>query len=286
MFSKNHLFHKAIIQNSVVLYIYFCNRFAVQNFITRQATEMNLVIDIGNTYIKTGIFEEKKIISHQKLQRKDFVKFLQQLKTEYPKIENAMVSHVGKMEAEWGKFLQKEFSIVEFSAHTKLPFKNTYQTPETLGLDRIALMAAAFEKYPHKNVLVIDAGTCITYDFLDKTGKYHGGAISPGLNMRFMALNTFTDRLPLLSPENSAAFLSNFLGKSTFESIQVGVQRGVLQEIWGFIEAYDKKFRDLTVILTGGDAQILFKSIKNTIFAPSYFLLEGLNSILEFNKFK
>jgi type III pantothenate kinase len=188
------------------------------------------------------------------------------------------------MEPEWGKYLHTEFGATEFSANTPVPYKNSYKTPQTLGLDRIALVAAAFEKYPNKNVLVIDAGTCITYDFLDKSGTYHGGAISPGIAMRFMALNTFTDRLPLVSTEKSAMDKSNFLGKSTLESIQAGVLVGVSHEITGFVEAYCEKHPDLTIILTGGDVQTLSKSIKNTIFAPAYFLLEGLNSILEFNK--
>src|SRR5690606_18822630 len=122
------------------------------------------------------------------------------------------------------------FAVTDFSASTPVPFKNLYKTPETLGLDRIALVASAFEKYPEKNILIVDAGTSITYDFLDKEGNYHGGAISPGIEIRFKALNVFTDRLPL------ATFVEepNFMGKNTLESIQAGTIHGAAFEINGF----------------------------------------------------
>lgn len=241
---------------------------------------MNLVVDIGNTLVKTGVFGEKGLIAHQSSDRENFISSLEKTKLDFPEIGTAIISHVGKMEGDWGKHLQREFAVTGFSASTPIPFKNSYKTPGTLGLDRIALVAAAFEKYPGKDVLVIDAGTSITYDFLDKKGNYHGGAISPGIQMRLKALHVFTDRLPLVP------FMENpdFLGKSTLESIQSGVINGTSFEINGFINAYRENHPGLITILTGGDAQTLSKSIKNTIFAPSYFLLEGLNSILEFNK--
>jgi type III pantothenate kinase len=149
-----------------------------------------------------------------------------------------------------------------------------------LGIDRIALASAAVHLYINKNVLVIDAGTCITYDFINSENEYLGGAISPGISLRYKSLHTFTDKLPLLEANNSKLLIGN----STATSIHAGVVNGVLYEIDGFIEAYKNNYENLTVILTGGDAHFLRDTIKNDIFANSNFLLEGLNHILEYNK--
>ena len=160
-----------------------------------------------------------------------------------------------------------------------MPFKNDYDTPHTLGVDRLALMAAAVDQYPKSNVLVIDAGSCITYDFMDANQNYLGGAISPGLEMRYKSLEAFTSNLPLLQktvPNQS-------IGSSTEASIHSGILYGILYEIEGTIKAYQNKYPDLTVILTGGDADFLCKQFKISIFAHSNFLLEGLNFLLEFN---
>ena len=162
----------------------------------------------------------------------------------------------------------------------KIPFKNEYATPRTLGVDRIALVSAAAIKFPKENVLVIDAGSCITYDFLSATNTYLGGAISPGIKMRFKALHHFTDKLPLLEKK----LPENWIGDSTENSMQIGVIKGIQNEIEGYISLYKEKFKNLTVILTGGDADFLRDSLKNDIFADSNFLLEGLNYILEHNK--
>jgi len=166
-------------------------------------------------------------------------------------------------------------------SHTsKTPFKNSYATPDTLGADRIAVVVAAFYEYPRKNVLVIDAGTCITYDIINDYGEYLGGAISPGLQMRYKAMHNQTDALPLLRPNE----ILDFVGNTTESSMHSGVINGTVQEVDGVIEQYKQRFKDLTVILTGGDAHFFAKRLKNSIFANSKFLLEGLNYLLEYNK--
>jgi len=173
-----------------------------------------------------------------------------------------------------------DFQVV--SSASKVPFKNTYKTPKTLGVDRIALVAAAVVKFPKKHVLVIDAGTCITYDFVTKEAAYLGGAISPGIKMRYQSLHAFTENLPLLDVFES----NNFIGTSTEESIISGVLTGVQKEINGFIEDYQQEYLDLTVVLTGGDTNFLSKQLKSSIFANQNFLLQGLNEILKFNQHK
>jgi type III pantothenate kinase len=165
------------------------------------------------------------------------------------------------------------------SSLTEVPFKNLYKTPETLGVDRIALVAGAVSQFSGHNVLVIDAGTCITFDFVNSEGEYIGGAISPGLKMRFNSLNHFTANLPLLEKDD----LIDFIGKNTKESMNSGVINGVIQEIDGVINQYKKKFLDLTVVLTGGDTNFLSKQLKSSIFANQNLLLHGLNKILILN---
>ena len=162
---------------------------------------------------------------------------------------------------------------------SELPFENGYATPTTLGVDRIALAAASVYKFSDKNVLVIDAGTCITYDFIDKKRVYYGGAIAPGIEMRYKSLYTFTDKLPLLD----VTYPKQLIGDSTEESMHSGIVNGVLMEIEGAIERYKEKNEELTVVLTGGDTNFLAKRLKNSIFANPNFLLEGLNNILNYN---
>jgi type III pantothenate kinase len=170
--------------------------------------------------------------------------------------------------------------VFVISHKIKVPFTNDYLTPETLGYDRIALVSAAASQFPDKNVLVIDVGTCITYDFLNSEGHYKGGSISPGIDMRYKALNHFTEKLPLLDANTP----QSLTGNSTQTSIHSGVINGVAFEIDGIIDAYKQENQDLTVILTGGNAHFLRDRLKNTIFANPNFLLEGLNFLLEQNQ--
>ncbi|TPN87203.1 type III pantothenate kinase [Aquimarina algicola] len=243
---------------------------------------MNLVIDVGNTLTKIGVFNHSGLVHKTNVQQVDFKKVVREIKDDYPLLSNAVISSVSNLEKENIDFVKKRFSTLVVDHLITFPFKNLYETPQTLGIDRLALVAAAVDQYPNKNVLVIDAGTCITYDFKNTKEEYLGGAIAPGIRLRYHSLNNYTAKLPLLeikSPED-------LIGKSTNEAIHSGVIFGVLHEIDGLIEEYCNIYPDLTVILTGGDAHFLSKRLKNSIFATSNFLLEGLNHILSINKNK
>lgn len=239
---------------------------------------MNLIIDVGNTRIKTAVFDDSKMIHNESLTNDSFVSEAKKIIKKY-KCTNAIISSVGSVNKSQIDELRAEINLIELDYNTKVPFVNKYATPKTLGVDRIALVSSAISKYPNKNVLIIDAGTCITYDFVNNEGNYYGGAISPGLQMRYKALNVFTEKLPLLEPSEKF----ELLGNSTETSIHSGIINGVINEIDGIIKQYRKKNTDLTVVLTGGDVNFLSNRLKNGIFANPNFLLEGLNTILTYN---
>ena len=160
-----------------------------------------------------------------------------------------------------------------------LPIQNLYSTPETLGVDRIAAVCGAQTTFPNEKCLVIDMGSCITYDYLNEKGEYHGGSISPGLNMRFKAVHTFTAKLPLVKPLADPALI----GTTTASNIQSGVINGLTEEIKGIISLYQHKFGNIRVILCGGDAHFFENKLKGVIFAIPELVLIGLNSILSHN---
>tara|TARA_R110002124_G_scaffold99337_1_gene245324 strand:+ start:55015 stop:55743 length:729 start_codon:yes stop_codon:yes gene_type:complete len=241
---------------------------------------MNLIIDVGNTLVKLAVFEQQ-IIQYKKVCiKKDFLSVLNEVAELYPDITNTMLAMVGTLTEHQLAQVEKLYTVSVLSNETKVPFQNKYTTPKTLGVDRIALVSAAAAKYPNKDVLIIDSGSCITYDFINSENEYFGGAISPGLSMRYSSLNTFTAKLPLLD----VSLPKKLIGDTTAASIHSGVVNGVLYEIDGFISSYKANYSDLTIILTGGDAHFLRDRLKNDIFANSNFLLEGLNYILELIK--
>ncbi len=238
---------------------------------------MNLIIDIGNTRTKIAVFEENKILKKVTSDNQQINKSIKRLQKEYVLI-NCIVSSVTKFDTSVFKDDIDFKKIIELSQHTKTPFINKYDTPSTLGVDRIALVSAAITKYPSQNVLVIDAGTCITYDFINTNKEYLGGAISPGIIIRYKALHEFTANLPKLEQSNF-----KLIGTNTESSIHSGVLNGFIQEIESIIGQYNTKYQNLTVVLTGGDTNFLAKKLKSTIFANPNFLLEGLSSILLHN---
>tara|TARA_R110002049_G_scaffold95397_1_gene234258 strand:+ start:4928 stop:5659 length:732 start_codon:yes stop_codon:yes gene_type:complete len=240
---------------------------------------MNLIIDVGNSFVKLAVFKSGKAIYKEVVEIELILQRIRVIREKYNAIESAIISSVGKLNEKDIKVIDDCFNLIILNTKTKLPFKNLYETPKTLGVDRIALVSASVNQFPESNVLIVDAGTCITYDFVTSKKEYLGGAISPGLRMRYRALNNLTANLPLLDTE----IPDNITGKSTKSSIHSGVVNGVLKEIDGVIEAYKEKYSDLTVILTGGDTNFLSKQLKSSIFANSNFLLEGLNYILQFN---
>lgn len=239
---------------------------------------MNLIIDVGNTRIKTAVFDDGKMIHNESLTNDFFVSETKKIVKKY-NCTNAIISSVGSINKFQIDELRAEINLIELDYNTKVPFVNKYTTPKTLGVDRIALVSSAIATYPNKNVLIIDAGTCITYDFVNNEGNYYGGAISPGLQMRYKALSVFTEKLPLLEPSEKF----DLVGNSTETSIHSGIINGVINEIDGIIKQYRKKNTDLTVVLTGGDINFLSNKLKNSIFANPNFLLEGLNTILTYN---
>ncbi|NNM22653.1 MAG: type III pantothenate kinase [Flavobacteriaceae bacterium] len=241
---------------------------------------MHLIIDVGNTLIKLAIFKDGKLQHKENSKKGKLVKSLQSFHERFPEIQHAIISSVGGFTAKQLSMVKNIAPLFILTHKAELPFKNSYSTPSTLGVDRIALISAAAKNYPKENVLVIDCGSCITYDFLNSENVYLGGAISPGLQMRYKAMNTYTANLPLLETKMP----ENFVGDTTRESMHVGVVQGVIHELEGFIDAYIENFATLTVILTGGDAHFLLDRIKNDIFANSNFLLEGLDFLLEINK--
>ncbi|MHB0754380.1 type III pantothenate kinase [Polaribacter sp. M15] len=240
---------------------------------------MNLIIDVGNTRVKVAVFEQDIIVELQIFDKKRILSEVKKISKKYH-ITDAIISSVASISLKDIKKIEEIVPLTLVSSTIKTPFQNLYSTPKTLGVDRIALVFGAIIKYPKQNILIIDAGTCITFDFINKQKEYLGGAISPGIEMRYKSLHQLTAKLPLLEKK----IPDNFIGNSTKESINSGVVNGVIHEIDGFIYQYKEKYLDLTVVLTGGDANFLSKQLKSSIFANQNFLLEGLNKILIFNK--
>ncbi|NND79269.1 MAG: type III pantothenate kinase [Maribacter sp.] len=241
---------------------------------------MNLIIDVGNTFVKLAVFEKGDLLFDETIAVENLLKRAKGILKDFPKIDWAIVSSVIRLAKSDLDELKGLCRVHVLNHESEIPFKNFYASPETLGVDRIALATAGFAHKPNTNTLVIDAGTCVTYDMVTCEGHYLGGAISPGLKMRYSALNEHTSKLPLLAVENP----DDLIGNSTESCIHSGVVNGICSEIEGIIAQYSFRFEDLTVILTGGDAQFLSKRLKNTIFAHSKFLLIGLNYLLDYNK--
>jgi len=239
---------------------------------------MKLSIDIGNSRVKLAVFNDDKCVVVEVTNKENLINKVKSIKESYA-IEFVIISSVSGMKTEEIKRINSFFKVLILRNNLDFPFIIDYKTKDTLGVDRLALMAAVTKKYPHKNVLVIDAGTCITYDFMTKDTHYLGGSISPGLLMRYKALNNQTEKLPLLVPE----YPKNIIGDSTSQSIHSGVIIGVINEIEGVICQYRAKYPHLTIVLTGGDTNFLSEKLKSGIFANPNFLLEGLNHILNYN---
>jgi type III pantothenate kinase len=240
---------------------------------------MNLIIDVGNTFVKFAVFQGDEVVFQSTVEEPAFKRAFEIILEKHAKIDKCIISSVGNLNETALKQVKHSLKVVVLNSETKLPFNNKYTTPKTLGMDRLALVSAAVKQFPYANVLVIDAGTCITYDFISSENNYLGGAISPGIRMRYKSLNNLTAKLPLLVTQMP----ENLIGNSTENAIHSGVVFGVLNEMEGIISRYKEKYSDLTVILTGGDANFLSKQLKNSIFANSNFLLKGLNHILQFN---
>jgi len=242
---------------------------------------VNLCIDWGNTNVKAAIFDNDTL-------QKQFIfpsenaleKVTSMINLYHP--EHAIICSVAHPSDELENLVRSNIkSTVVLDSYTKLPIHNAYLSADTLGPDRIALVCAAHAMYPDKNNLVISLGTCITYNFVQKTKMFRGGAISPGLQMRLNAMHTFTDKLPEITMGNELVLL----GYDTASCMRSGTAFGIQFEIEGMIADYAKQYPDFNAILTGGDAPFFAGKIKSKIFADPDLLLKGLNLILNYNVF-
>lgn len=233
---------------------------------------MNLVIDSGNTRFKVGVFDDTVLV------RKEFFTHENDLKkfiTENS-FEHMLVSSVKFDPTEILSWSSNSRKKIVLTTSLQLPIKIKYATPQTLGVDRIAAACGAYLKYPDEDCLVIDAGTCINYEFLDRNRTYHGGAISPGVSMRFEAMHTFTSKLPLVKSISE----SKLIGDSTESCMQSGVMNGVLGEVNEIIQRYKDLYPDIRVILSGGDHSFFENNLKHPIFVAPDLVFDGLNGIL------
>lgn len=238
---------------------------------------MNLTIDAGNTSVKLVLFDRDKqhLISHPK---KFLLKDLKNIFSKFP-IQHTIISSVVETEKNILHYLRTKATLIELDSHTKIPIKNKYKSSATLGSDRLAAVVGAAKLFPGSNVLVIDAGTCVKYDFVNSKKEYLGGSISPGLRMRFEALHNFTNRLPFIQQGK----YTKLIGTTTKDSILTGVQSGMVHEMNGFIEQYKNRYRTLQVVMSGGDAPLFAGRIKSSIFAAPNLIQIGLNEILKYN---
>jgi len=239
---------------------------------------MLLVLDFGNTQIKAAVFEKYTLLEILRFEVVQASHLLELVWQRYPKINAVCCASVTLQHQTVLESLPESLEKWIIQRHHKFPFVNAYSTPQTLGMDRMVLAAGAVLAYPNQNRLVIDAGTCITYDFITEHDVYKGGAISPGINMRYKALHEYTAQLPLLT----IADVFPLTGDSTEKSIHSGVLQGVLFEIEGVIAQYAQENHNFSIILTGGDANFLAAHLKNSIFANPNFLLESLVHVYQY----
>jgi len=241
----------------------------------------NLVIDIGNTYIKTAIFSFDELTWVQHYPNID-EQLIGKILTDHQPAK-AIISSVKQHTQSWEAAISKNIPLIKFERSMATNIHNHYRTPQTLGVDRLAAVIGAHASYPDKANLVIDAGTCITYDGVDAAANYYGGSISPGLNMRYQALNHYTDALPVIIADDA---FNKAEGYDTATAIRSGVQNGIRFEMEGFMGNYLKLNAQANIILTGGDAIFFDTLLKNSIFAPQikiepHLVLKGLNAVIQ-----
>ncbi len=235
---------------------------------------INAVIDLGNTFGKIGIFENDLLLNYERgIRIKSIISKLKKVKA-----DNLIICSVTQSTDVLSQLLEGFKNGIILTPETPLPIINKYATPLTLGYDRLAAVVGAHFRYPESNCLVIDMGTAIKYDFITKEGEFIGGIISPGMQMRFKALHTFTKKLPLLQAES----IPELIGNSTESCMRSGVVNGIIAEINGLIAEYHKN-TDLKVLISGGDAAFFESRINYPKFAAPYLVAEGLNRILKYN---
>ncbi len=239
---------------------------------------MQLVIDVGNTRLKLALFENNELIKYHVCKNAD--ELLTQKWLDQFTISNCiLVTVVDKLD-DFIKLLETRFPVLVYNNLVDTTLVNKYATPETLGGDRLVAAVAANHLFPNNNVLVVDVGTCIKYNFVDSEKTFLGGAISPGLRMRLKAINSFTARLPLLEVDDN---YNDMVANTTNNNILAGATLGAVAEVNGFIELYEQRYDMLKVVLTGGDLNFFENRLKKSIFADAFLTLKGLNVILNHN---
>jgi len=239
---------------------------------------MQLVIDIGNTRVKAAVFEQKELRHFCVFA--SLTELLNASLVAKHSIKRCIIGSVVNEIEPFVEELRKQIPVLLFDSNTPVPLKNLYKSAHTLGSDRLAAAIGGNAQAPGEDILVIDAGTCIKYNFVNAANEYLGGAISPGLQMRFKAMNFYTSRLPLLEVDES---YSELIGTDSRESMLAGAQLGAVAEVDGFIERYRQRFNNIKVFLTGGDAEFFASRLKKPIFADQFLILKGLNEILQHN---
>jgi type III pantothenate kinase len=240
---------------------------------------VNLVIDRGNTHLKFGIFDQCKLVASDSINFLDERK-MKEIVKQYGITKAIISSVVEESNQTLVDHLKENINFaLELSHSTPLPFTWNYKSKETIGKDRLAAVAGAIDLFPNHNLLVFDAGTAITYEIINNQHEFLGGNISPGMQMRFKALNTFTSQLPLLTASRQCPLIGN----STEEAIRAGVQNSITFEIDGLIHHFQEQNQDLKTVITGGDAEFFARKVKNPIFVAPNLVLIGLNRILDYN---
>lgn len=237
---------------------------------------MNLAIDIGNTFTKTALFKNDELVSYVVSEKVMDAIHL----ANHQDVSKVIICSVGKDISHYLNLVENKSRIIILNKDTKLPFELNYNSPMTLGVDRIAAVAGGIQMFPKTNLLVIDLGTCITYDFIDSESIYQGGAISPGMVMRFKALNEYTAKLPFI---NSPSEKIGFIGKSTDECLEFGVINGIIAELDLQIRTYYKSFENLKVLICGGDANFFKTKLESEVTVCLELVMLGLNNILQYN---
>lgn len=237
---------------------------------------LNLIIDIGNNSAKYYLFKGNSVLLHGRKECSSF-HFVQELANTH-NVENIIVSSVIDIDKVQKDIIDNSAQhVIWLDKNTPIPIETDYRTPETLGSDRLAAAIGAFSEAPGHNILIIDAGSAITIDFIDSKGIFRGGNISPGIKMRLRALHNFTARLPFVDKDGETPAI----GYDTKTAIRSGVIHGICHEIDGYIKEFKHNFPDLLVFLTGGDEKTLINKIKSDIFADRFLVAKGLNQILE-----
>ncbi len=240
---------------------------------------MKLVLDLGNTNKKICVFQDGRLV-HLEISDQLSLRTLKEVLGNHPGVDGGIMASVVTIPAYLKNFLESSLPrFIELNNRTPIPVVNKYKTPARLGKDRLASAVAGSSLFSGFPVLVVNAGTCITYDFVTADREYLGGAISPGIRMRFKSLNTFTEKLPLVELKEELPLI----GDDTENSILSGIANGVIEEIKGIVRLYRQQYPNLQVVLSGGDADYLDKHLKIRIFAFPNIVLLGLYEILEYN---